>query len=105
MDTKTDNGARRHRVVAVVGAAVLMAICAPAAAAHSIRDARVQQDLRELVAAPDGPPGAIVTLFRNGRTTALRAGVSQVGTHRAPRATNHMRIASIAKAFSAAIVL
>ena len=65
----------------------------------------MQRDLRALVAAPGGPPGAIVTLYRNGRTTVLRAGVSQVGTHRAPRATDHMRIASIAKAFSAAIVL
>ncbi|MGZ4306405.1 MAG: serine hydrolase domain-containing protein [Solirubrobacteraceae bacterium] len=65
----------------------------------------MQRDLRELVATPGGPPGAIVTLFRNGRTTVLRAGVSQVGTRRAPRATDHMRIASIAKAFSAAIVL
>jgi D-alanyl-D-alanine carboxypeptidase len=67
--------------------------------------AQVQRDLRQLVAAPGGPPGAIVTLFRNGRTTVLRAGVSQVGTRRAPRATDPMGIASIAKAFSAAIVL
>jgi D-alanyl-D-alanine carboxypeptidase len=34
-----------------------------------------------------------------------RAGVSDVGTHLAPRVTDHMRIASIAKAFSAAIML
>lgn len=95
----------RRRAVAtisVVGAAVG---CVPAAAAQSARDARVQRDLRALMAARGGPPGAIVTLYRNGHTTVLRAGVSQVGARRAPRATDHMRIASIAKAFSAAIVL
>jgi D-alanyl-D-alanine carboxypeptidase len=35
----------------------------------------------------------------------LSAGMSEVGTRRPPRATDHMRIASIAKAFSGAIVL
>jgi D-alanyl-D-alanine carboxypeptidase len=93
------------RIVAVLSAAAVAAVCVTVASAQSSRDARVQRDLRALVSAPGGPPGAIVTLFRNGRTTVLRAGVSQVGTRRAPRATDHMRIASIAKAFSAAIVL
>ena len=57
------------------------------------------------VAAPGGPPGAIVTLFRRGRTIVLSAGVARVGARRPPRATDHMRIASVAKAFSGAIVL
>jgi D-alanyl-D-alanine carboxypeptidase len=74
-------------------------------AVGSARYARVQRDLRELVASPGGPPGAIVTLFRNGRTTVLTAGVADVATRRAPRATDYMRIASIAKAFSGAIAL
>jgi D-alanyl-D-alanine carboxypeptidase len=103
--TNPDNGARRRRLVAVASTVALLAVFASAASAQSSRVARVQQDLRQLVATPGGPPGAIVTLFRNGRTTVLRAGVSQVGTRRAPRAIDHMRIASIAKAFSAAIVL
>jgi D-alanyl-D-alanine carboxypeptidase len=105
------------RVDIVRGVAIVAAVCCPAASARAARaagaardaraarNARVQLDLRELVAALGGPPGAIVTLSRNGRTTVLRAGVSQVGTRRPPRATDHMRIASIAKAFSAAIVL
>jgi D-alanyl-D-alanine carboxypeptidase len=102
---RSDTEAWRRRVVAAITAAATAAGCAPAASAQLARDARVQRDLRALVAAPGGPPGAIVTLYRKGRTTVLRAGVSKVGTRRSPRATDHMRIASIAKAFSAAIVL
>lgn len=78
---------------------------APAASASSSADARVLRDLRALVATPGGPPGAIVTLYRYGHTTVLTAGVAQVGTHRPPAATDYMRIASIAKAFSGAIAL
>ena len=78
---------------------------ARAASAGSSADARVQLDLRALVATPGGPPGAIVTLYRYGRTTVLTAGVAQLGTRRPPRATDYMRIASIAKAFSGAVAL
>ena len=91
--------------MAVSATATAVAVFAAAAGAQRVRDARVQQDLRQLVAAPGGPPGVIVTLFRDGQTTVLQAGVSQLGTHRTLLATDHMRIASIAKAFSAAIVL
>lgn len=78
---------------------------ASVAAAVSAGDARVQRDLRELVATPGGPPGAIVTLFSDGRTTVLTAGVADVATRPSPRATDYMRVASIAKAFSGAITL
>jgi D-alanyl-D-alanine carboxypeptidase len=90
------------------GVALVTIGCAlwPAAAsADTAHDARVRRDLQRLVAAPGGPPGAIVTLHRRGRTTVLTAGVSRVGTRRAPRATDRMRIASIAKAFSGAVAL
>jgi D-alanyl-D-alanine carboxypeptidase len=85
--------------------ATVAAVCVPGASAQRVSDARVRQELRQLVATPGGPPGAIVTLFRNGRTTVLSAGVAKVGSSRPPRATDHIRIASIAKAFSAAITL
>ena len=95
---------RRCSVVAwcTVGA---IAAFVPSALARSASDARVLKDLRQLVAAPGGPPGAIVTLFRGGRTIVLSAGVAEIGARRPPRAGDHMRIASIAKAFSGAIVL
>ena len=46
-----------------------------------------------------------MTLFRHGRTTVLTAGVAEIGTRQPPRATDHMRIASVAKAFSGAVAL
>ncbi len=68
-------------------------------------DATVQRGLERLVAAPGGPVGAIVTLFRNGRTTVLRAGQADVTRPGAPRLGDHMRIASVSKAFSGAVAL
>ena len=101
----TRDGAPRRCSLVTLCAAGMIAALAPAAVAHSAGDARVLRDLRQLVAAPGGPPGAIVTLFRRGRTIVLSAGVAMVGARRPPRATDHMRIASIAKAFSGAIML
>ena len=95
---------RRCSLVAWCTAGTIAALV-PSAFARSASDARVLKDLHQLVAAPGGPPGAIVTLFRRGRTIVLSAGVARVGARRPPRATDHMRIASIAKAFSGAIVL
>jgi D-alanyl-D-alanine carboxypeptidase len=75
----------------------------PASAAPTPAD--VQRGLQRLVDAPAGPPGAIATLYRNGRLTVLRAGQADVRRKRAPRPTDHMRIASVAKAFSGAVTL
>lgn len=87
-------------VVALASAAAL----APAASAASTT-ADVQRALQRLVAAPGGPPGAIATLYRDGKLTVLRAGTTDVERKRPPRATDHMRIASVAKAFSGAVAL
>jgi D-alanyl-D-alanine carboxypeptidase len=65
----------------------------------------VQRGLDRLVAANGGPPGAIATLYRGGRLTVLRAGRADVARKRPPRATDHMRIASVAKTFSGAVAL
>lgn len=75
------------------------------AASARTSDAEVQRGLERLVAAPGGPPGAIATLYRNGRLTTLSAGRADVDRKGAPRATDQMRIASIAKAFSGALTL
>ncbi len=74
-----------------------------AAAASTAAD--VQRGLEQLVAYPGGPPGAIATIYRDGRLTVLRAGRADVRKQAAPRASDHMRIASIAKAFSGAVAL
>ena len=68
-------------------------------------DAALQRLLNRLVATPGGPIGAIVTLYRHGRTTVLRAGRADAARPGAPRLGDHMRIASISKAFTGAVAL
>src|ERR687888_1819579 len=92
-------------VALVAAGATLLALPGTGRAAGPATAADVQRGLDRLVAARNGPPGAIATLYRNGRLTVLRAGRADVGRARAPRATDHMRIASVAKAFSGAIAL
>jgi D-alanyl-D-alanine carboxypeptidase len=76
-----------------------------ATAAARSTDAEVQAGLEKLTEAQGGPPGAIATLYRNGKLTTLSAGVADVDKPGKPRATDHMRIASVAKAFSGAVAL
>jgi D-alanyl-D-alanine carboxypeptidase len=92
----------RHIPPAVLAAALLVS-AAPASARTT--DADVQRGLERLVASPGGPPGAIATLRRFGRTVVLRAGRADTARRGAPRPTDHMRIASVAKAFSGAVAL
>jgi D-alanyl-D-alanine carboxypeptidase len=68
-------------------------------------DQQLQSALTELVHAPGGPPGAIVTLGHGDRLTVLTAGVADVATGQEPRAEDAMRVASVAKAFNAATAL
>ena len=93
------------RLVMVTAVAAASTFAAPAVAATQSGDARVKRGLERIVAADGGPPGAIATLYRDGRLRVLTAGVSRTGTRRAPRASDHMRLASVAKAFSGAIAL
>lgn len=78
---------------------------ATSAAAVPSTPAHVQRGLEQLVAAPGGPPGAIATMYRNGKLTVLRTGRADVMREGRPTATDHMRIASVAKAFSGAVAL
>jgi D-alanyl-D-alanine carboxypeptidase len=87
----------------LVGA--LVVLTAPATLAGGGTQGTLQRELEALVEAEGGPPGVIVTLRRGLRTTVLSAGVANVETGRAPRARDHMRIASVAKAFSGAVAL
>ncbi|MHA4779730.1 serine hydrolase domain-containing protein [Streptomyces sp. MSC1_001] len=68
-------------------------------------DKRLQQQLERLVAQEDGPPGVIAVLTRGDRTQVYTAGVGDIATGRPPHPDDHMRIASIAKAFSGAVAL
>jgi D-alanyl-D-alanine carboxypeptidase len=100
------------RAVRLVRLLVLLAAIAclglalgPGASAAKTTDAEVLAGLKKLVAAPGGPPGAIATLYRDGKLTTLTTGRADVKRSGAPRATEHMRIASVAKAFSGAVAL
>jgi D-alanyl-D-alanine carboxypeptidase len=83
--------------------AVPAIVTAPAALAASAT--RLHRQLDALVKAKGGPPGVIVTLRRGSSITVLTAGVANVKSRRAPRVRDHMRIASVAKAFSGAVAL
>lgn len=65
----------------------------------------LQHRLDRFVTAPGGPPGAIAVLRRGKDVQVVRAGVADLRTGRPPRAHDHMRIASAAKAFSGAVAL
>jgi D-alanyl-D-alanine carboxypeptidase len=89
----------------ILAVGALVALLAPASGHAATTDAQVQRGLRHLVAAKGGPPGAVATLYRDGKLTVLRAGRANVKRRGAPRSTMHMRIASVAKAFSGAVAL
>jgi D-alanyl-D-alanine carboxypeptidase len=95
----------RVPVPAVAAAAVLLAFPVAGRASDRATASGVQRGLDGLVAASGGPPGAVATLYRNGRLTVLRAGRADIRRKGVPRARQHMRIASVAKAFSGAVAL
>jgi D-alanyl-D-alanine carboxypeptidase len=97
-------GVSRPRSLVLAVLTVLSVVSASNAAATAT-PADVQRGLRQLVNAPGGPPGAVATLYRDGRLTVLRAGRADLSQARAPLATDHMRIASITKAFTGAVAL
>ncbi|MFK8911247.1 serine hydrolase domain-containing protein [Streptomyces sp. YS-3] len=95
-------------VAALLAAASAGALVQPAQAAQTPpapHDRTLQRDLDRLVGAVGGPPGAIAVLTRDNRAEVYRAGVADIRTGRPPRPTDHMRIASIAKAYSGAVAL
>lgn len=65
----------------------------------------LQRQADQFVESPGGPPGLIAVLQKDGETRVVRAGVADLATDRRPEPDDHMRIASTAKAFSAAVAL
>ncbi|MFF1715116.1 serine hydrolase domain-containing protein [Streptomyces sp. NPDC058268] len=102
---------RRLPLVALLAAAACVTglVQAPAQAAGTPADdnrsGSLRRQLQELTTAPGGPPGAIAVLKRGSRTEVHRAGVAKIGADRPIKATDHMRIASTAKAYSGAVAL
>ena len=99
----SDHLSLRSRAAVIALAALVALATAQTAAAQPDTPAKLLRQLNALVNADLGPPGAVVTLRRGARTTVFTSGVSDLATGRKPRATDHMRIASMAKAFSGAV--
>ncbi|MFE3672313.1 serine hydrolase domain-containing protein [Streptomyces goshikiensis] len=95
-------------VIALTSAVLGPTLLQPAQAADGgppRHDQRLQRRLDGLVAQDDGPPGVIALLTKGDRTQVYTAGVGDIATGRPPRPDDHVRIASVAKAFSGAVAL
>jgi D-alanyl-D-alanine carboxypeptidase len=93
-------------LVASLALGLTLAGTAPAVAGdHGPDTPGLRSALADLVHAPGGPPGAVVTLGHGGRLTVLTAGVADVATGEEPRVRDAMRVASVAKAYSGATAL
>ncbi|MET9952456.1 serine hydrolase domain-containing protein [Streptomyces sp. NPDC006339] len=97
----------RLSVTALAAAAALGGLVQPVQASGTPppSDKALRKLLDDLVRTPGGPPGVIALMQVGDRTAVHRAGVADTTTGRPPRATDHMRIASVAKAFSGAVAL
>src|SRR5215207_8708171 len=98
------------RTAVAVAAVVAAALTAPAASAASAAtggvdraDHELDRALEELVALPGGPPGVIALVQRGKDLTVHTAGVAERGAEAPPSEDGHVKIASVAKAFSGAV--
>jgi D-alanyl-D-alanine carboxypeptidase len=88
----------------VAATTAALAVGAPGALAQPAH-VDLDAELASLVRMPGGPSGAIVVVQTPSGRTVHTAGVRDTTTKAPVRATDHMRIASTAKAFSAAVAL
>src|SRR5215211_5277341 len=68
-------------------------------------DAALDRALKDLVAMEDGPPGVIAVVQRGKHREVHTFGVRNIKSGLPIRVDDHMRIASVAKAFSGAVAL
>lgn len=85
-------------------AVVAFARSSVAVASRSV-DRSLDRALRALVAMPSGPPGAVAVIQRGRSIMLHRAGVGDLRTGRPIGARDHMRLASVSKAFNGAVAL
>ena len=95
----------RVAIFAVVTALPFNVYSADPFSTHNISPPQTElgQALHELVSKPGGPPGIIVLIQRGSNHYLHTAGVANIETGLPPRAREHMRIASVSKAFSGAV--
>jgi D-alanyl-D-alanine carboxypeptidase len=91
----------------LVGALTLALVVAPANAGkvNKAGDAALERSLKRLTKLEGGPPGAIAIIQRGSRRTVFKAGFGNLMPTERPHPFDHMRIASVAKAFSGAVAL
>lgn len=89
---------RRSAVAALLSFLVAVCLIAGSAAAAP---PKLQRMLNGIVASAEGPPGISVLIDRGTRTKFFSAGVADLSNRRSPQPTEHVRIASVAKAFNA----
>jgi D-alanyl-D-alanine carboxypeptidase len=65
----------------------------------------LQRALERFVEREDGPPGIVVVVARGQSINVLTAGYANLESKRPIRVNDHMRLASVAKAFSGAAAL
>lgn len=94
----------RSKLIAA-GLVLGLSVALPAVARAARITSELQQALDELVATPGGPPGAIAVVQIDNRTQVYTAGLGDLNSRRRMRPTDHMRIASVSKAFSGAVAL
>jgi len=92
------------RVAMTALVAALVVLAAPGLAEARSSDA-LERALDGIVAARGGPPGLSVLIQRGGRRQFLSRGFSDVRARRRPAVNDHMRIASMSKAFNGAVAL
>lgn len=84
---------------------VALTLTLPGAARGAFVASELQQALDDLVATPGGPPGAIAVVQIGNRLQVYTAGIGDLDSRRRMRPTDHMRFASVSKAFSGAVTL
>ncbi len=98
---------RSRRLLLPLLVLALVGVGAPAAQAgqYSRANAALKRETNRLLSMPNGPPGLSITIHRGRRQVFLYGGTKVVGTKRRWGTSDHMRLASVSKAFSGAVVL
>ena len=95
----------RVTLAAAVALATFGAPSSAGAASAKSADRALDRSLKRLVAMPGGPPGAIAVVQRGRRVKIHPVGVSDLATMDGITSADHMRLASVSKAFSGATAL
>ena len=98
-------GTIARAAIAVIVAAVAGAGAPYAAAAKAPIDRKLDRALDRIVESPAGPPGLSVLMRTGQGREYITRGIANTKTGRRPTASDHMRIASMAKSFNGAIAL